>query len=74
MPKMPKFSVGEKVKVVRLLDNITDRRLIGMIGIVEEIEELPNGQVNYYINGHYVHEEELEKVNSEQKSTKIKKG
>jgi len=63
---MGKFSVGDKVRVVRLLDNITSRDLIGKSGIIEEIEKLPNGQVNYYISGHhYMHEEELEKVGGE---------
>jgi hypothetical protein len=60
--KMPKFSVGEKVKVVKLLDDITSRELIGMVGIVEEIDKLPNGDFNYYVSGHYVHEEELVRI------------
>ncbi len=59
---MAKFSVGERVKVMRLLDNFTSRGLIGMVGTVEEIEVLPNGQMNYYVDGHYMHEEELEKL------------
>ncbi len=58
---MAKFSVGDKVKVVKLLDDITNRDLIGMIGTIEEIDELI-GQVNYYVDGHYMHEQELEKV------------
>ena len=72
---MAKFSVGEKVKIVRLLDDITNRDLIGKIGTIEEIETLPNGEVNYYLaEGHYIHEEELEKVvNPERKSIKNKK-
>ncbi|MEK7503523.1 MAG: zinc ribbon domain-containing protein [Patescibacteria group bacterium] len=57
-----KFSVGEKVKVVRLLDTMTNRSLIGMVGTIEEIDQLI-GQVNYYVDGHYMHEQELEKVN-----------
>jgi hypothetical protein len=57
-----KFSVGEKVMVVRLLDDITSRELIGMVGTIEEIDELPNGEFNYYVDGHYMHEEELVRI------------
>lgn len=59
---MAKFSVGDKVKVMKLLDDVTNRDLIGMVGTIEEIEELI-GQVNYYVDGHYMHEQELAKVN-----------
>lgn len=58
---MAKFKVGDKVKVVRLLDEMTNRKLIGMVGTIEEIDPLPTGDFNYYVDGHYMHEEELEK-------------
>jgi len=65
---MAKFSVGERVKVVRLLDDITSRELIGLIGVIEEIDLIEiDGriiQVNYYVDGHYMHEEELERVDN----------
>jgi hypothetical protein len=59
---MSKFAVGERAKIVRLLDDITNRDLIGLVGTIEEVEPLPNGDTNYYLDGHYVHEEELEAV------------
>ncbi len=61
-----KFSVDERVKIVRLLDNATSRDLIGKIGTIEEINQLPNGEFNYCVDGHYVHEEELERVDNEE--------
>lgn len=56
----PKFDVGQIVKIVRLLDTTTNRSLIGLIGSVEEVDSLPNGEYNYYVSGHYMHEGELE--------------
>ncbi|MBA7700301.1 hypothetical protein ES703_109012 [subsurface metagenome] len=57
---MPKFKEGDMVKIVRLLDEITSRSLIGKTGTVREIEPLPNGEFNYYVDTHYMHEDELE--------------
>ena len=55
-----KFRVGQKVKVVRLMDTISSRDLISLVGSVEEVDSLPNGEYNYYVDGHYMHEGELE--------------
>ena len=57
---MAKFQVGDKVKIVRLLDEMTSRELIGKVGTIQEVEPLPNGETNYYVDGHYMHEAELE--------------
>lgn len=62
---MAKFKIGDKVKIVRLLDEMTNRELISMVGTIKEIDPLPNGDFNYYVDGHYMHEEELEKEGSE---------
>jgi hypothetical protein len=60
-PQYEKFHPGDIVKIVRLLDTTTKRELIGMRGIIEEVDELPNGDYNYFLaDGTYVHEEELE--------------
>lgn len=56
----PKFNVGDIVKVVKLLDETSSRDLIGMTGTIREIDPLPNGDYNYDVDGHYIHEEELE--------------
>jgi len=59
--KFEKFQPGDRVKVVRLLDEMTSRELIGKRGTIEEVDELPNGDYNYTLtDGTYVHEEELE--------------
>ena len=55
-----KFQVGQKVKVVLLLDDFSSRDLIGLEGTIEEVDPLPNGDYNYYVDGHYMHEGELE--------------
>jgi hypothetical protein len=55
-----KFEVGDKVQVVRLLDQMTSKELIGFVGTIREIDSLPNGDFNYYIDDHYMHEGELE--------------
>lgn len=55
-----KFEVGQEVKVVRILDSMTSKDLIGLVGTVREVEPLPNGDYNYWVDGHYMHEEELE--------------
>lgn len=60
MSAIAKFKVGDKVKIVLLLDNMTDQGIVGFIGTVEEVEPLPNGEFNYYVDGHYMHERELE--------------
>ena len=57
-----KFEVGDRVKIVRLLDEATNKDLIGHIGTIKEVEPLPNGQTNYYVDTYYMHEGELEKV------------
>lgn len=58
----PRFQAGDQVKIVRILDDITSRELIGLIGAVQEVDPLPNGDFNYYVDGHYMHEAELEAV------------
>lgn len=60
--KKPRFTVGQRVKIVRILDNITTREIIGYEGIITEVEKLPNGDFNYYVDNLYMHEEELEVV------------
>jgi len=57
--KHNKFNIGDIVVIVKLLDDFTDKELIGKVSTVEEIDELPNGNFNYYVGGHYMHEEEL---------------
>ena len=58
-----KFAVGDTVKVFRLDDGgLTSKDLIGLVGQVEEVDRLPNGEFNYYVDGHYMHEGELEIV------------
>ncbi len=59
---MPKFKEGDRVKIVRLLDEITCSDLIGKTGTVREVEPLPNGEFNYYVDTHYMHEDELELI------------
>jgi hypothetical protein len=58
----PKFQVGDQVKIVRLLDETTRKTLIGKVGFIEEVDPLANGEYNYYVSGHYMHEGELEGV------------
>jgi len=58
----PKFTVGQEVKIVKLLDTLTSRELIGKEGVIREIDQLANGAFNYDVDGHYMHEEELEAV------------
>ena len=55
-----KFKVGDQVKVFQLLDSFTSRELIGLVGTVREVDPLANGHFNYYVDSHYMHEEELE--------------
>ena len=57
---MAKFQVGEKVKIVLLLDEITNRDLIGHVGVIRRIDSMPNGETNYYVDDHCMHEAELE--------------
>lgn len=59
---MAKFKIGQRVKIVRLLDEMTSRDLIGKVGTIVEVEPLPNGETNYFVDGHYMHEAELESV------------
>lgn len=59
LPAPPKFQVGDKVKVVRILDTITTPDLLGFTGTVREIDPLPNGHYNYDVDGHYLNEEML---------------
>jgi hypothetical protein len=64
----PKFSAGDYVKIVRLLDGWTNPDLIGKRGRIVEIDDLPNGGFNYEVvfenenhyAFHYMHQEELE--------------
>ena len=55
----PRFKEGDRVRIVRLDDEMTSRDLIGLEGDIEELDELPNDQTNYYVDGHYMHEDEL---------------
>lgn len=57
-----KFSIGQRVKVITILDNITSKELIGMIGVINVVDPLPNGEFNYWVDNHYMHEQELELV------------
>jgi len=57
-----KFAVGQRVRIVLLLDSMSSRNLVGMEGIIKEMEPLPNGDYNYWVDGHYMHEGELELV------------
>lgn len=61
LPREPKFQLGDKVRIVRLLDDMTSPSIIGTVDTINEIEPLANGDYNYYVGTHYVHEEELEK-------------
>ncbi len=58
--KTPKFKEGDKVKIIKLLDEMTSRDLIGKVSTIQEVDPLPNGDFNYYVDGHYMHEAELE--------------
>jgi hypothetical protein len=44
----PRFGLGERVQVVRILDGITSVDLIGMHGTVEEVESLPPPMPPYW--------------------------
>ncbi len=57
-----KFVVGDRVKIIKLLDEMTNRDLIGHEGRIQEVDPLPNGEYNYYVDDHYMHEAELVKV------------
>lgn len=64
MKREARFSVGQRAKIVRLLDNTTTKELIGREGVVTEVDPLPNGDFNYYLSCsrddiYYMHEEEL---------------
>lgn len=56
-----KYSPGDLVKVVRIDNGITSKDLLGLVGTVREVEQLDNGENNYYVDGHYMHETEIEK-------------
>lgn len=58
----PKFKMGQRVKIVRLLDATTTRELIGKEGNITEIDPLANGEFNYRVGDHYMHEGELEEA------------
>ena len=57
-----KYSIGATVRVIKLLDDFTEHAIIGIVGTVEDVDPLPNGDFNYFVDGHYMHEEELELV------------
>lgn len=57
-----KFQLGDRVRVVQLLDMVSSQDLIGKEGTIREVDPLPNGHYNYYMDGHYMHEEELESI------------
>ena len=61
MPE-PKFKLGDRVKIVAVLDTTTTHELIGKVGTIREVDPLANGHFNYYLDAHYMHEEELEAV------------
>jgi len=54
-----KYKIGDSVKIVKIMDDFTSKDLMGKVGRIEDIEELPNGHTNYWVDGHYMHEEEL---------------
>jgi hypothetical protein len=61
----PRFKIGQQVKVHRMIVQYNDRevpKLLGFTGTVDEIEELPNGEFNYDVSGHYLNEYMLEPV------------
>lgn len=62
LPCLPKFTIGTRVKIVRILDDMTSKDLVGTVGTVREIDPLSNGDFNYDVDGHYIHEEELESI------------
>lgn len=59
MIKWPKFEPGDCVKVIKVLDNFTSKKVIGKQGIVLFEDWLPNGDYNYELDIGYFHEEEL---------------
>lgn len=68
----PRFQLGDRVRVCRILDPNTSHIMVGKIGLVTDIDMLAGGQYNYYIDGTttdphgytkfhtYMHEQELE--------------
>lgn len=66
IPCLVKFAVGQKVKVVKILDDITNKDLLGFTGTVREVDPLPNGEYNYDVDGHYLNEPMLELVSAAQ--------
>ena len=58
--KFQKFYEGDPVKIMCIID-MTSKELIGKRSIIEEVDDLPNGDYNYTLaDGTYIHEEELE--------------
>jgi hypothetical protein len=62
LPQPPKYNIGDTVKCVKVDGDMTSPDLVGMVGTVREIDPLPNGDYNYDVDGHYMHEQELEAV------------
>ncbi len=62
-----KFYQGDMVKVFRLDGETTSKEMIGFIGTIREVDPLPNGEYNYEVDGHYMHEGELEKYQNTKK-------
>lgn len=58
--KGAKFKVGEQVQVTCILDEMTSKDLVGFVGTIREVDPLANGAYNYDVDGHYMHEEELQ--------------
>lgn len=58
----PRFKVGQRVKVVAILDEITSQDLLGFEGTVREIDEVSAEQFNYDVDGRYLNEQMLEAV------------
>lgn len=74
----PKFSKGNRVRVIKLLDDFTSRELLGMELVIDDVEPLANGDYNYVACGYYMHEGELElismKLNIMNKNVSIQPG
>lgn len=64
--RVPRFGVGQHVRVARVLDEITSPRLEGMHGVIEDIDAVGGGQFNYDVwlletdGSHYLNEQMLE--------------
>jgi hypothetical protein len=55
-----RFKLNDRVTVVRLLNDIDPRELVGFTGVVQDVEELAGPQFNYTVSGRYLNEQQLE--------------